>query len=100
MNYNELNTTQKAMTTRLLNAKKALNKAQEAYDREVAKSIETLKACGNIRKDTALISYTPSSTSISLDTVKLRNADAELYGKLLAEYKRETNRKETLRVVL
>ena len=100
MEYNELNATQKAMATRLLNAKRALNEAQTKYDKEVAKCIDTLKACGNIRKDTALISYMPSSMSVSLDTTKLRNTNAELYAELLAQYKRETTRKETLRVVL
>ena len=96
MNYSQLNTTEKANITKLINARKALDKAQREYEKMVEKNFSTIKEYGTIQKEYAKISYTPNSEYITLDTTRLKAEKPEL----LTEYGKTVARKESVRVVL
>lgn len=96
MNYNNLTTMEKTTITKLLTAKKALEKAKADYDKAVEKSMAIAKACGHIDKGYAKISYTPESEYITLDTTRLKADKPEL----LDTYGKQVKRGESLRVVL
>ena len=96
INYNTLSSVEKANITKLINAKKALDKAKEVYDKEVAKNFDTIKNNGSIKKDYATISYIPSSDYISLDTTRIKVEEPQLYNK----YGKTIHRSDSIKVVL
>ena len=96
INYNDLSSIDKANITKLINAKKALDKAKALYDKEVAKSFDTIKNSGSIKKDFTTISYIQGGEYITLDTVKVKNELPDLYQK----YSKTVSRKDTVKVIL
>ena len=95
-NYKDLSSVDKANITKLINAKKALDKAKALYDKEIAKSFETIKNNGSIKKDYATISFVQGGEYMTLDTVKVKNELPDLY----AKYSKMVSRKDTVKVVL
>ena len=96
MNYNNLTTNEKAIVSRMLNAKKALEKAQADYEKAVKRGLGLAKKSGTIAKGSEKIIYMPENTYLSVDSARLKNELPVVY----AEYSKVVNRKDSVKVVL
>lgn len=96
MEYKALNTSDKTVITKLINAKIALDDAKKAYDELVDKALDIAKNNGTITKGYAKVIYTPQGEYITLDTTKVKNELPDLY----AKYSKVVNRKESIKVLL
>lgn len=78
-------------------------KRMEAYANSIKEKIKDLmeeEGVKNVENDSVKCSIIPGSTTTTVDTLKLKKKEPELWEELLKDYPKETTRKASVRVTV